>query len=71
MAIVGPDADAKRKILSGNFIPNALLLGGKTEDNMELLENRLVDGKTMIYVCVNKVCQLPVEDVVQALHQIK
>jgi len=71
VAIVGPDADALRKKLSTRFLPNVILLGGMSEGNLSLLENRLVKGKTMIYVCVNKVCKLPVEDVTAALAQMK
>lgn len=71
VAIVGPDFDNKRKDLAGHFLPNALLLGGAVEGNLELLQSKLQEGKTMIYVCVDKVCQLPVEQPQQALGQIK
>ena len=37
---------------------------------MELLKGKLADDKTMIYVCVNKTCQLPVEEAEKALTQI-
>ena len=70
IAIVGEDFDAKRKELVTNYIPNALILGGATEGNLELLQNKLVDGKTMIYVCVDKVCQLPVSEPSHALSQV-
>jgi len=36
-----------------------------------LLEQKLVQNKTLIYVCTNKVCKKPVEEVGQALMAIK
>jgi uncharacterized protein YyaL (SSP411 family) len=36
VAIVGDDFEVKRNALMQNYIPNALLLGGKTEGNLEL-----------------------------------
>lgn len=67
VAIVGDDFEAKRNDLMKNYIPNALLLGGKTEGNLELLKGKLQEGETMIYVCQNKVCKLPVMEVERAL----
>ena len=36
----------------------------------ELLKGKLVYTDTLIYVCVNKSCQLPVKEVEQALKQM-
>ena len=32
----------------------------------ELLQEKFVQGVTMIYVCENKVCQLPTADIIKA-----
>lgn len=71
VAIVGDDFEAKRNELMKNYLPNALLLGGKTEGDLELLKGKLQEGETMIYVCQNKVCKLPVTEVAKALPLIK
>lgn len=71
VAIVGKDAETIRMEIAQNYLPNALLLGGKTEGNLELLKMKLQDGKTIIYVCQNKTCKLPVEKVKDALKQMK
>ncbi|MCF6352949.1 MAG: thioredoxin domain-containing protein [Cyclobacteriaceae bacterium] len=71
VAIVGNNSEGIRKQLATHYMPNTLLLGGKTEGSLELLSMKLVKGKTMIYVCQNKTCKLPVEDVANALNQIK
>jgi len=35
-----------------------------------LLKNRFVEGTTLIYVCVNKACKLPVSEVSKAIEFI-
>lgn len=70
VAIVGPEADAKRKLFMQRYLPTCILLGGRAE-NLPLLENKLVAGKTMIYVCRDRTCKLPVENVATALAQLK
>ena len=41
------------------------------ESDLELLKGKYVERTTMIYVCENKVCQLPTTEIKQALKQIK
>jgi len=71
VAIVGDDYATKRAELDKHYLPNALLLGGKTEGTLELLKNKLVEDETRIYVCKKKVCKLPVKKVDKALSLIK
>lgn len=71
VAIVGEDYESKRSELAASFLPNVLFLGGAQEGNLELLKGKLMDNKTMIYVCVDKSCQLPVEDPQRALKQME
>ncbi len=67
VVVIGPDAAAKRKELLKHYTPHAIFLGGENEGTLELLKSKLQDGETMIYVCQNKVCKLPVIDVDKAL----
>lgn len=71
VAIVGNDWLQKLSDMQKKYLPNTIYLGGKNEDDLPLLENKLIKGKTMIYVCENKTCQRPVEEVSEALKQIK
>ncbi len=63
VAIVGPKASNLRDSLARHYLPNALLLGGIEEGSLELLQDKLQEGQTFIYVCQNKVCKLPVTEV--------
>ncbi len=71
IVITGKDAEEKRKEINRNFIPNKLIAGRTTESKMPLLQNRFNNNSTLIYVCVNHVCLLPVENVEEAVKQIK
>ena len=71
VAIVGKVAYKKRAELEANYRPNKMLVGGKKENGLPLLENKSVDGETYIYVCVDKACQMPTTDVAEALKQIQ
>ena len=71
IAIVGPNAANLRNQLMTNHLPNAMLLGGTTEGTLELLQDKLQEGETYIYVCQNKSCKLPVTEVGKALELMK
>jgi uncharacterized protein YyaL (SSP411 family) len=79
VAIVGNSVDEKRKELSEHFIPNAIFVGTASPPTplqkergeiLPLLENKFVEGKTFIYICVNKTCKSPTENTSEALKQM-
>ncbi len=71
VAIVGKDDLPKRQMIDEYYLPNMLLLGSKEKATLELLENKLVEGQTTIYVCQDKVCKRPVTEVKDAVIQIR
>jgi uncharacterized protein YyaL (SSP411 family) len=70
IAIVGSNALEFSSQLQRRVLPPALFMGG-TEENLPLLERKRVANKTMIYVCKNRTCKLPVDDPQKALAQLK
>lgn len=71
VAIVGKEAKEKITHLNKTYIPNKLIAGSISENNMPLLENRYNPSATLIYVCVNKACKLPVSEVETAIKLLK
>ena len=71
VVIVGADAKQKINTLNKTYIPNKLIAGSTSKNNMPLLENRYNPNHTLIYVCVNKACKLPVSEVKDAIKFIK
>lgn len=61
IAILGNDAHAKANKIQQNYYPSLVMAGGNME-NLPILTNRLVSDKTLIYVCVDNVCNLAVEN---------
>ena len=70
VAILGNEFESKRKEFDKNYLPNVFLSGGKNEGTLSLLDGKLIEGQTTIYVCQNKACKLPVTEVKEALKQI-
>jgi uncharacterized protein YyaL (SSP411 family) len=71
VAISGENALALNRELNGHFLPNCLIMGSTHKSELPLLEDKFKAGETLIYVCQNKTCQLPVKSAAEALRQIK
>ena len=71
VAIAGTNWKEKLAEFQTNYLPNLIYSGGEKEGSLSLLENKLIPGKTTIYVCRNKTCGMPVEKVSEALKQIE
>lgn len=62
VAISGENSKQLYLKMHKNFLPNVLWIRSDEESKLSLLANRWVKGETLIYVCENKVCQLPVKN---------
>ncbi|WP_347160206.1 thioredoxin domain-containing protein [Pontibacter chitinilyticus] len=76
VAMVGEEAAEMRAELSSFFLPNMILLGSSAPDGsgtgIPLLQDRVaINGKTTVYVCYNKTCQLPVHTAADTLKQLQ
>jgi len=70
VVIMGEKSVELSRKLQQHFAFNAVYLGSHEESYLEAMDNRFVEGKTLIYVCENKSCQLPVENIEEALKMI-
>jgi uncharacterized protein YyaL (SSP411 family) len=72
IAIMGDDPAALVLEFGRNHLPNSLFLGATDDSSrLPLLDHKFVENETMIYVCVEKSCQLPVNQVEDALKQFQ
>lgn len=72
VAICGEQAQQKALEINDHFKPNKILIGtSKDNSTLPLLELKWIEGQTTIYVCENKVCQLPVTETSKAIQQLK
>lgn len=67
LAIVGENAMKIRAAFDTHYLPNVLFCGGIEEGQLPLLQHKLKQGKTTIYVCINKSCKRPVYTVADAI----
>ena len=70
IAIVGEHYATLKSEMEQTYLPNVILMGGQDEGSLELLQHKLIDGQTQIYVCKDKLCKLPVREVHAALLQM-
>ncbi len=71
IAVVGGNAEILRKNLAKKYLPNTLIVGSRTDSDLPLFEGRYVADGTYIYVCKDNTCKLPVDNVNDALEQLK
>lgn len=70
VAISGSKAKEKLRELNQNYLPQTLVIAAANESNLELLQDRYSD-ETRIFVCQEKACKYPVNEVGEALELIK
>ena len=71
VAVAGKNAHEELSELNQDFIPNKIIAAAESASPLLLLQDRFVNGSTMIYICQNNVCKLPVERVSDAVKQLK
>lgn len=70
VVVVGVDAKDLLKNINTNYLPNVVIAGSEAAENMPLLQNRYISGETLIYVCENNSCKLPVNTAKKAIESI-
>lgn len=71
LAILGDEAKTYCNEINKAYHPNIILAGAENESALPFLKDRFVEGKTLFYLCQNRVCQLPSEDFSSVLSEIK
>ena len=70
VAVVGENANSVTKELFKKYLPNILISASDKESELPLLEYKYIEGETLIYVCVNGACKLPLADISKAIKSI-
>lgn len=63
IAIIGNESKKYFSELNKRYLPNIVFAFSSEQSELLLLKDRLVGGKTLIYVCENSACNLPLENV--------
>lgn len=70
VVVVGEKASEKIREMNTHYLPNIVIAGSTRENNGPLFENRYFPNETLIYVCVNNACKLPVKDTEIAIESL-
>ncbi|UMB59246.1 thioredoxin domain-containing protein [Lutibacter sp. A80] len=71
IAVLGKASEHIVSEINKHYIPNKLIGGSSKLSTIPLMKNRFVETKNLIYVCVDGTCQLPIENVEEALNKLK
>jgi len=72
IVITGTKTDELRKKISMHYLPNLIFAGSiNKESKLSLLKDRFVEDKSLVYVCTNKTCRLPIENADDAIRLLK
>ena len=72
VAVTGPEAGSTAHSLLGHYLPNMEIMAAeKPVSDFRLLAGRENTAHTLIYICRDFTCRMPVETAEVALHEIK
>ena len=67
IAFMGQDAQEKAlKFHQKKYVPNKLLMGTSSKSSLSLLKDKKTSKSATIYVCSNKSCQNPTQNINEA-----
>jgi uncharacterized protein YyaL (SSP411 family) len=71
VVITGKQSQSYYLKLQHSYYPNTSWIWSSHDDDLPVLRNRQVEGETMVYICENRVCQLPVNTLDEARKQLQ
>ena len=70
IVVTGPGFQRDLENLLARYLPGTLIIGANQAGTTPLLEDRVIPGKTYLYLCRDQSCQLPVSSVVELVEQL-
>jgi len=71
LAVCGETAAEAIKEVNKKYLPHIIVAGNATESVIPFLQNRFVKDHLMFYVCQNKACNLPSEDLEAVINELR
>lgn len=70
LVIMGTQAKAYLETIHSRYLADTLITGSTQASELPLCKDRYVAGKTLLYLCQNKSCELPEEEVTLILNKL-
>ena len=71
LAVCGENALENIHLLQKEYLPDVVLAGTYKPSELPFLKARFEKGKDLFYLCQNKTCEQPLEDIISILNAIK
>ncbi len=71
LAICGPNALDNLKVINQIYLPQTIIAATDKKSNLPFLESRFSPNVLHFFVCQNRVCDLPLANLEQAIKQLK
>lgn len=71
IAVCGEKAIEFGTKINQNYFPNIIVAGSKNVSKLPFLENRFVKNETLLYLCQNRTCQKPTDNLEEILIELK
>jgi uncharacterized protein YyaL (SSP411 family) len=71
VAITGSLALTFHNKINREYLPNMVLLGAEKVSNLEMLKEKFINDRTLVYVCENETCMRPLTSPSEAIKVIK
>lgn len=71
IAICGEKASEFGAKINQHYFPNTIIAGSKLVSNLPFLKNRFVENETLLYLCQNRTCQKPTDNLEEILIELK
>ncbi len=71
IALCGEKAIEFGTKINQNYFPNIIIAGSKLTSNLPFLKNRFVENETFLYLCQNRTCQKPTNNLEEILIELK
>ncbi|MCZ8090054.1 thioredoxin domain-containing protein [Flavobacterium sp.] len=71
IAICGEKAIEFGTKINQYYLPNAIIAGSKNVSKLPFLENRFTENETLLYLCQNRTCQKPTDNLEEILIELK
>lgn len=71
IAICGEKAIEFGTKINQHYFPNTIIVGSKNVSKLPFLENRFVENETLLYLCQNRTCQKPTDNLEEILIELK
>ncbi len=70
IAIIGNEYQSKGREIAKRYLPHTIISGTAKESMLSLLQNRYMESETMIHICQDSLCKLPITNTKEAIKQI-